>query len=199
MNVIFIDFDGTLTTLNDYRELTEEEGKIETEKRIALLADICHEFNCKIVISSGSKFAIDEETMEINEDATWVQYIFSLFNKYGIECIGRTPEVKKKYNSGAYIPSWKEDEIRLYLWRHPEINHYCVLDDEDMIKIFHRNRSDLEKVRDHLVSPLHYSDDGYQATGLLESHREEIGQALKKENDVKRLFLRYQNKRHNDN
>ena len=76
MNVIFLDFDGVLDTIhfNSYEDV---------EKRIIILADICHEYNCKVVIEAAAKNAIDEETMEVR--GKWVNFIFSLFEKYKIK------------------------------------------------------------------------------------------------------------------
>ena len=79
MNVIFLDFDGVLDTVH---YLSNE----DVEKRIKILADICKEYDCKIVIDASAKIAIDEETLEI--DGEWVEFIFDCFNKYEIECIG---------------------------------------------------------------------------------------------------------------
>lgn len=184
MNVIFLDFDGTLCTYH--------QNKItDIEKKIKILSDICSEYDCKIVIESSSKDAIDEETGDIYSE--WVQSIFDLFNKYNIECIGRTPNVEKRYSKNTSLPMWKEDEIRLYLFRHPEIEHYCVLDDDDTRTMFHWSRGDLDKVKDHLVTPMYYSDDP-EEEGLLPIHKEEVREALKKENEVKKLILRKQKK-----
>ena len=41
-------------------------------------------------------------------------------------------------------------QIRLFLFRHPEIEHYCVIDDDDLAP----KKSDLNKVRKHLVKTL---------------------------------------------
>lgn len=179
MNVIFLDFDGVLDTshYNTYDDV---------EKRIKILADICREYDCKVVIEAAAKDAIDEETMEISGD--WVKFIFSLFEKYGIECVGRTPNVCKKYGSSSCMPMWKEDEIRLYLFRHPEIEHYCVIDDDDLSPY----NSDLNKVRDHLLTTIYYSDN-LEEEGLLESHKEQVGKILKKENKIRRLVIKKNN------
>ncbi len=185
MNVIFIDFDGTLDSY--YYKAYED-----TEEKVKILADICHEYDAKVVIEASAKSAINEETMEIDSKAEWVLYLFYLFNKYDIDVIGRTPEVRR-YTSPdrhSYIGMWKEDEIRLYLMRHPEIEHYCVIDDDDLTKVFHR-KSDLDKVREHLVSPDYYNDDNPELEGLQPYHKEMVGEALKKENDVLKLMLKY--------
>ena len=175
MNVIFLDFDGVLDTIhyNSYDDV---------ERRVRILSEICKEYDCKVVIEAAAKDAIDEETMEIS--GKWVNFIFGLFKKYGIECIGRTPNVRK-WMGLSYMEMWKEDEIRLYLFRHPEIEHYCVIDDDDLAPY----NSDLNKVRDYLVKTIYYSDN-YEEEGLLESHKEAIGKVLRKENNIRRLVLK---------
>lgn len=176
MNVIFLDFDGVLDTFhyNSYEDV---------EKRIAILADVCKEYDCKIVIEAAAKDAIDEDTMVT--ESKWVNFIFDLFEKYGIGCVGRTPNVKRKYSSSSYMPMWKEDEIRLYLFRHPEIEHYCVIDDDDLYPY----NSDLNKVREHLVKTIDYSDNP-EEEGLLEIYKDDIGKILKKENKIRKMVLK---------
>lgn len=171
MNVIFLDFDGVLDTIH-------YNGMDDIERRIKILADICKEYNCKIVIESSHKDSIDEETLEIYDDS-WVSSIFDLFKKYGIVCVGRTPNVRKQKDEISYLPMWKEDEILLYLKGHPEIKHYCIIDDDDAKNTMHWEVSDLDKVRDHLVTPLIYSDNP-EEEGLLPKHKEEVGKILKK-------------------
>ena len=176
MNVIFLDFDGVLDT---YHYQSNE----DVEAKIKILAEICHEFNCKIVIEAAAKNAIDEETMETQ--SKWVNFIFSLFKKYKIECIGRTPNVEKRYSPSCSRPMWKEDEIRLYLLRHPEIKHYCIIDDDDLMPY----ESDLNKVREHLLTTIDYSKTK-EEEGLLIEHKEEIGKILEKENEIRKLILK---------
>ena len=172
MNVIFLDFDGVLDTMH----YTSDED---------ILGEICQELDCKVVIEAVAKEAINEETNEIY--GRWVNFIFDLFNKYGIDCIGRTPSVKKRLSSNSYYHMWKEHEIRLYLFRHPEIDHYCVIDDDDLEVLYHD--SDLNKVRDHLVQTIYYSDNP-EEEGLLPRHKEEIKEVLKKDNKIKKLALK---------
>lgn len=178
MNVIFLDFDGVLETIH-YDSLDD------VEKRIKILAEICKEYDCKIVIEASTKEAIDEETLEVVE-GSWVNNIFKLFKKYEIECIGRTPSVEIKTGPDSYIFMWKEDEIIMYLQEHPEIDHYCIIDDDDTKNIMHWKESDLDKVRDHLVETIYISNNPDEE-GLLPRHKEEVGRILKKDNDVKRF------------
>ena len=185
MNVIFLDLDGVINTFNSNLHPLEDENA--KERRIKLLGDICKLYDCKIVIESAHKDNIDEKTLETDID--WLNEMFSLFKKYGIELIGRTPFVEHEDS-----PLWKEDEIIEYLRRHPEIEHMCVLDDDDLVTYPERDagnfsRSDLNKVRDYLVSPYVYSDTDPNKAGLQEEHIEEIGKILEKKNDYEKLGI----------
>ncbi|MBE6161365.1 MAG: hypothetical protein E7158_04015 [Firmicutes bacterium] len=162
MNVIFLDFDGVLFTSHNN---TQE----QIEKRISILGDICKEYNCKVVIESSHKYDLDEF---LNTKIEWLENIFELFDKYGIDCIGKTPSVQKRIGC-AIIEIWKEDEIELYLNEHPEIEHFCIIDDDDLGP----NNSDLNKFRDHLVQTTFYSDN-YEEEGLLEIHKKQVGKVL---------------------
>lgn len=178
MNVIFLDFDGVIDT--NYYKSDEQ-----IEEKIKILSDICHSYDCKVVIEASAKEAIDENTLGIDEESTWVLKIFDLFKKYDIECIGRTPSVGRKNNKGSYLPMWKEDEIRLYLFNHPEIDHYCIIDDDDLTDL-HR-KSDLDKVRNHLVKTKDFLIDNPKEEGLQIYHKEEVGKILELENNLKKF------------
>ena len=173
MNVIFLDFDGVLNTIH-------YSSNEDVEKRIKILSDICKKYDCKVVIEASAKIGINEETMEV--EGKWLKFIFDMFKKYNIECIGRTPEVGRKLNKFCYTPIWKEDEIRLYLFRHPEIEHYAVIDDDDLLP----HNSDLNKVREHLLKTIYFSDNK-EEEGLLEKHIDEIGTLLEKENEIQKF------------
>jgi len=171
MNVIFLDYDGPLFTFSDasYDAL---------ERRIKTLADICHSYNCKVVVSSAHKDKIDSETLEPLNDLN--RNVLTLFKKYGIDFIGKTPEVGKKTGKFSYAESWKEYEIIRYLTTHPEVEHYCVIDDDTN----NISASDLNMVRSHLVkvSPL---EDDKTKEGLLPSHKEQVKEVLELDNDYK--------------
>ena len=83
-----------------------------------------------------------------------------------------------------------DDEIIEYLSKHPEIDHFCVLDDNDTKTVFHWDETDLEKVADYLVEVLFYSYDNPEKEGLLEEHREQIGKILKKDINIKGIAER---------
>lgn len=177
MNVIFLDFDGVLDT---YHYQSDE----DIENKIKILSDICKELDCKVVIEASAKRNIDEETLEIKDEdeaLNWLRKILENFKKYDIECIGRTPCVGRT-NKYSHIPIWKEDEIRVYLYNHPEIDHFVIIDDDDLAP---RN-SDLNTIREHLVTTIFYSKNP-EEEGLLEKHKEEIKRILEKENEIKKF------------
>ena len=177
MNVIFLDFDGVLDTEHRYSDL-------DIEKRIIILSDICHAYDCKIVIESSHKEFINEDTLE--SDVDWIDNIFKCFKKYDIKCIGKTPVVKKVLSDSTYLPIWKEDEILEYLRRHPEIDSYCVIDDDDLVTLPARekrdySKSDLNKVRDHLLETEFINEDNPMEEALQECHKEKVKLILQKE------------------
>ena len=184
MNVIFLDFDGVIN-------LNPKEDENAVERRIKILGDICKIYDCKVVITSAHKDCIDEETLETNLD--WIQEYFDMFKKYDIEVIGRTPCVKTEIKPGRFKDIWKENEILEYLKMHPEIEHFCVIDDDDLVTISKKgdfSKSDLNLVRDYLITPIIYSDKDPNLAGLQESHIKEVGKILEKENRFKKTNIR---------
>ncbi|MBR3117456.1 MAG: hypothetical protein IKF36_06280 [Bacilli bacterium] len=178
MNVIFLDFDGVIDTVH-YITLADMEEKIK------ILSKICHEYDCKVVIEASIKWLINEETLEIEEEVEWVKHIFNCFKKYDIECIGRTPCVSKYFGNGFFTPIWKEFEIKKYLFNHPEIDHFCIIDDDDLGPI----KSDLKTLREYLVETIYYSDNK-EEEGLLEEHSKQVGEILKLDNKYKKLAIK---------
>ena len=196
MKVIFIDFDGVINTLQDFYDYST--NKIDKKtlgakklKRIKVLSDACKKYDAKVVIESAYKDHIDEETLETDID--WIKEIFDILKTNGVEVVGRTPcleEFKEDYDGNPRI--WKEDEILEYLRRHPEIDSYCVIDDDDLVTIPARkegnfSKSDLNKVRDHLVTVYPLGDNKLFDVGLQEYHKEEIGKILEKKLDREKI------------
>ena len=189
MNVIFLDLEGTLIC---YHDIVSGEIMITERviKRIALLPIIQKMFDIKYVIESACKDAIDEETMQIAPGNKLCNELFSLFDEYGIECIGRTPNVSIKLNNFSYTDVWKEFEIMKWLYRHPEVDHYCVVDDNDTKNLLRWKRWDLQKIEHHLVETSYYNEDDPELEGLQLEHIEQIGEVLKKENEIQKERIR---------
>lgn len=172
MNIIFLDFDGVLDT---YQNTLDE----DIDKKIKILAKITNLYNCKIVIESSHKSAIDEDTKEISSD--FVKYILDRFKIYNIEFIGKTPDIRVYYNNYSYQDIWKEDEIRIYLLRHPEIEHFCIIDDNDY--------SDLTKLYPYLVTTKMFGETKKEE-GLTEDNILEIANILNKENIYQKKIMK---------
>lgn len=192
MKVIFVDFDGVLYGIHDiFRngvKVPESKWLERLNKSIRILSDICSENDAKIVIESAYKDLIDEDTLETDVD--WVKRILESMKDQNIEVIGRTPNLESfKENYDGNPPIWKEDEILEYLRRHPEIDNYCVIDDDDLVTIPAKkegdySRSDLNKVRDHLVTTEYINLDNPEEEGLQEYHKEEVKRVFQKKRKV---------------
>lgn len=166
MNIIFLDIDGVLNNfhtlkrnISNYEETGNWEINID-ENKIELLSKIVEVNNAKIVLSSSWKINWDEDN--ISKD---LLSLFKLFKKYNIECIGRTPNIKNGINT-----MWKDYDILAYLCSHPEVEHFCIIDDEDY---------DISILNSYLVKTEDYTQDEFKE-GLLEEHREEIKRILTK-------------------
>ena len=174
MNVIFLDFDGVLVTFH-------RSSKDDIIKRIKILKEICKDTNSRIVISSTHKDSINKDTLTSN--VHWINEIIVLFKKNNIELIDITDTCERKYYSSSFI--WKDDEIRKYLFNHPKISHYCIIDDD----IPRNEHSDLFKSRKHLVSPEMYSKR-IEKEGLLKEHLEDVKEKLKLSNEIQKYALK---------
>ena len=181
MNVIFLDFDGVITTLNGNLRPREKENA--KEERIKIVARICDLYDCKIVVESAHKDMIVRKTL--TSKIKWIQEILDLLKEYGAEVIDRTPCIKTEIAPGIIMEIWKEAEIKAYLDKHPEVEHFCIIDDDDRVsepdkQAGNFRNSDLNMYREYLVSPLLYSDTDPDIVGIQEYHIEEVGKILQK-------------------
>ena len=116
VKVIFLDFNGVLDTYENMDQINEE-----NLKRLKYIVDTTQ---AKIVISSSLKNSY-YYTGHFSEH---LQNIIQELEKIGIEVIGITPYVGER-----------EEEIKLYLKQHPEIDEYCILDDDYEMKDLKEN------------------------------------------------------------
>lgn len=123
MKVIFLDFDGVITTEASYSRLDLEKMK--------LVKKICDETGAKIVISSSWRYNTLEKTIEYitNTDNYFVPIPFLMPELV----VGVTPRFEIKYKDEyAFVP--RGVEIRYYLHKHKEIDSYVIIDDDsDML------------------------------------------------------------------
>ena len=180
VNILFLGVGGVLNT-------SHYNSEKEIEEKVKILSDICRCLDLKVVITSGCRGAINEETLEIDHEAGWTLFLFYLFNKYEIPVYGRTKIIGKNLDEDGhiYIESWKEDEIIEYLSSHSEIKSYCVLD-SDYTPFIHRE-SDLDKVRSHLVTTNYLNDLDPIDEGVMPYHKDMIEEVLKMKNDYRKI------------
>ena len=118
MNVIFLDFNGVLDTHENIDEIN-----INNLQRLKHIVDVT---NSKVVISSSLK----NSYYYTGHYSRHLQNIVNEIENIGIEIIGITPKAKTR-----------EEEIKMYLSHHPEIDNYCILDDD----------YDMESLKENLV------------------------------------------------
>lgn len=125
MKVVFLDFDGVITTLKSKWRLDPE--KMELVKRIL------DETGAKIVISSSWRLSTLEDTLK------------------DLSYPSKNPWVKSPFILAEYVVgvtelfsgrSHRGEEIDDYLNSHPEVTNYVILDDD---------RDMLEKQQDRFV------------------------------------------------
>lgn len=112
--VLFLDVDGVLNRCGKSNQ------GLETDK-CDLLADICRETGCKIVVSS-----------------TWRKYphlmknrLLPMFQSRGIECIGQTADLTSALDHSVLVASVSRHvEIREWLTQNPEVTRYAIVDDD---------------------------------------------------------------------
>lgn len=107
MKVIFLDFNGVLDTYDNFDEIDQQ--------NLYKLVDAANLTDSKIVITSSNK----DTFYRTGKHNKIMQKLFDELYNYNVEVLGYT----KKLNS-------REEEILEYLKSHPEITHYCILDDD---------------------------------------------------------------------
>lgn len=118
MNVIFLDFNGVLDTYYQMNEINQD--------NLNRLKRIVEETNAKIVISSSLK----NTYYYCGRFSQHFQEILNRLTSEGLEIVGITPLAEER-----------EQEIMMYLDAHPEIENFCIIDDD----------YDMELLKEHLV------------------------------------------------
>ena len=138
MKVIFLDFDGVITT----PETKWSIGLVYVKR----IKEICDKTNAKLVISSSwQRYAGTKDMSREERVDYWLQgilmkgyrgYIKKFFKDYTYDMSGRF--------YGEYGPDRGAD-IKSWLVRHPEVTDYVIIDDEgDMLdeQLFHFVQTD---------------------------------------------------------
>ena len=124
--VIFLDFDGTITTL-------KSNWTIDNEK-VELVKQICDETGAKIVISSSWRRYTLEQTIEAitNQESVYGHNPFP-YPEYIIDITSRMYAFKHG-NKETHYGLCRGVEIDRWLWEHEDVTNYVILDDDsDML------------------------------------------------------------------
>lgn len=126
MRIVFLDFDGVVTTLKSNWNLDNE--KMEMVKRI------CDETGAKIVISSSWRrytLADTIESLTIKLEEKGLQPF--LMPEYVIDITARMYAFKHGKRE-EHFRIYRGVEIEQWLSEHPEVTNYVILDDDgDML------------------------------------------------------------------
>lgn len=120
--IIFLDFDGVITTL-------KTRWKIDMNK-VKIINDICDRTDAKIVVTSswrigyrGVVSAFHKFLKQYFIKNQYLDHFKKEFDKFIDNIVGMT-------ESGSY----RGNEIKFYMNEHPEIDNYVILDDDsDML------------------------------------------------------------------
>ena len=119
MKVIFLDFDGVITT-------HDSKWKINMHK-IKIINDICDKTDAKIVVSSswrtgylGDLSAFHERLKQYFIKYNYLDNFKDTFDKFINDIVGMT----------ECIGGLRGDEIKSYMNEHPEVENYVIIDDD---------------------------------------------------------------------
>ena len=119
MKILFLDFDGVITTL-------KTQWKIDMDK-IKIINDICDKTDAKIVVTSSWRIGYANVVSAFHESLKryfiknqYLDHFKKEFDNFISNIIGMTES----------IGGLRGDEIRFYMNEHPEVNSYVILDDD---------------------------------------------------------------------
>ena len=113
MKVIFLDINGVLDTYDNMDEINSN--------NLNRLKYIISKTNAKVVISSSLK----DSFYYTGHFSEHLKSIIETLQTARIEVIGITPKAENR-----------ETEIALYLQSHPEIENFCIIDDDYYMESF---------------------------------------------------------------
>lgn len=142
MKVVFLDFNGVLDTYDEF--------DVIDKSNLYVLVDAINLTDSKVVITSSNK----DYFYRNGKHNLVMENLINTLSEYNIEVFGYT----KKLNS-------REEEILDYLCTHPEIEHYCIIDDDYFF----------ESMGDHMIKLTSQMDGG---NGLKETSTYEIVRKL---------------------
>ena len=142
MKVIFLDFNGVLDTDKDW--------DIIDDTNLSILISAIKLTDSKIVITSSNK----NTYYYLGRHNRLMSNLIKVLESYDVEVLGCTKLLETR-----------EEEILDYLKTHPQITHYCILDDDYIF----------ESMKEHQIKLTSQMDGG---NGLQETSIEEIVRKL---------------------
>lgn len=116
MKVIFLDFNGVLDTYDDIDKINSV--------NLLRLKEIVDETGASVVISSSIK----NSYYYTSKYGKMLSEVVNVLTDNDINVLGITP-----------LKGNREDEIKEYLDNHPEIDNFCIIDDDFDMKSFKGN------------------------------------------------------------
>lgn len=144
MKVIFLDFNGVLDTYDKF--------DVIDQTNLSILIDIINQTNAKIVISSSIK----RTYLYLGRHGKAMNYLIETLTDNNIDIYGITPNLENR-----------EMEIKEYLKEHPEIENYCILDDDYFF----------DSMKEHMIK---LKSQQLGGNGLKEINKDKIIKILKK-------------------
>ena len=142
MKVIFLDFNGVLDTYENMDTIDEI--------NLHILINAIKKTEAKVVITSSNKNVF----YRVGKHNKIIINLLNTLKQNNIEILGIT----------KYLNT-REEEILNYLKTHPQITHYCILDDDYIF----------ESMKEHQIKLTNQNDGG---NGLQETSIEEIVRKL---------------------
>jgi len=125
MKIIFLDVDGVLNA-----HLSSDAPPHTDEEKIALLADIIHSTDAKLVIHSGWRFWLDEQMRPTTEE---MRLLLESLERYHITVYDKTPDfADEEIMRTKYFSLVKAKEILAWLNEHDNVENYVVLEDLEL-------------------------------------------------------------------
>lgn len=121
-SVIFLDIDGVLNTVPPVLPIDPE--------KVHLLAQLVRATSASIVLHSGWRFWFDRDMRPLCNEAA---HLANLLAAEGLAISSMTPDLtNEEIRRTKKFSLVKASEILAWLEQHPQVRHWCVLDDLDL-------------------------------------------------------------------
>jgi len=128
-NIIFLDIDGVLNSniWNEHHQLEISDGTLIEEDKVKLLSEIITRTDASIVLHSGWRFWFDKNIQPIRKES---QRLVEVLKRNHIIISEMTPDFStEKIRKTKKFSLVKAKEIMAWLYEHPEIERWIVIDD----------------------------------------------------------------------